>query len=121
MCFPFLFRGTLDTRTREINEPMKIAAAEALANLARLPVPKEVERAYGGQHFEFGPDYIMPTPFDPRLIEVVPRAVAQAAMDSGVARVMITDWSEYHFKNKLRTAKTPVVDLVSVSREFNQD
>ena len=106
MCFPFLFRGTIDTRTREINEPMKIAAALALAELARQPVPKEVERAYGGAHFTFGPDYIMPTPFDPRLIEVIPRAVAQAAMDSGVARVQITDWAEYHFKNKLRTAKT---------------
>ena len=106
MCFPFLFRGTLDTRTREINEPMKIAAAEALAKLAREPVPKEVERAYAGTHFTFGPDYIMPTPFDPRLIDVVPRAVAQAAMDSGVARVKITDWNEYHFQNKMRTAKT---------------
>lgn len=85
---------------------MKLAAANALANLAREPVPKEVERAYNGLTFTFGPDYIMPTPFDPRLIEVVPRAVAQAAMDSGVARVKITDWSEYNFKNKLRTAKT---------------
>ena len=76
MCFPFLFRAALDTRTREINQPMLIAAAEALAMLAREPVPKEVERAYAGTHFQFGPDYIMPTPFDPRLIDVVPRAVA---------------------------------------------
>jgi malate dehydrogenase (oxaloacetate-decarboxylating)(NADP+) len=106
MCFPFLFRGVLDTRSRIINQEMKLAAANALAKLAREPVPKEVERAYNGLSFHFGPDYIMPTPFDPRLIEVVPRAVAQAAMDSGVARVMITDWSEYNFKNKLRTAKT---------------
>lgn len=106
MCFPFLFRGTLDTRTREINEPMKLAAANALAMLAREPVPKEVERAYDGKQFSFGPEYIMPTPFDPRLIDVVPRAVAQAAMDSGVARVFIKDWNEYHFQNKLRTAKT---------------
>ena len=83
-----------------------MAAAIALANLAREPVPKEVKRAYHGQNFEFGPDYIMPTPFDPRLIDVVPRAVAQAAMDSGEARVMITDWHEYHFINKLRTEKT---------------
>jgi len=87
MCFPFLFRAALDTRTKEINQPMLIAAAESLAMLAREPVPREVERAYAGTHFEFGPDYIMPTPFDPRLIDVVPRAVAQAAMDSGVARV----------------------------------
>ena len=106
MCFPFLFRGVLDTRSRIINQEMKLAAANALAMLAREPVPKEVERAYNGMTFSFGPDYIMPTPFDPRLIEVLPRAVAQAAMDSGVARVMITDWSEYNFKNKLRTAKT---------------
>jgi malate dehydrogenase (oxaloacetate-decarboxylating)(NADP+) len=76
MCFPFLFRGTLDTRTRVINEPMKLAAAKALAMLAREPVPKEVQRAYAGTEFSFGPDYIMPTPFDPRLIDVVPRAVA---------------------------------------------
>ena len=106
MCFPFLFRGTLDTRSPEINEPMKVAAANALAMLAREPVPKEVERAYNGTHFEFGPDYIMPTPFDPRLIDVIPRAVAQAAMDSGIARVQITDWNEYRFINKMRTAKT---------------
>jgi malate dehydrogenase (oxaloacetate-decarboxylating)(NADP+) len=66
---------------------MKLAAANALAMLAREPVPKEVERAYNGKTFSFGPEYIMPTPFDPRLIDVVPRAVAQAAMDSGVARV----------------------------------
>lgn len=76
MCFPFLFRAALDTRTREINQPMLIAAAEALAKLAREPVPKEVERAYAGKRFEFGPEYIMPTPFDPRLLDVVPRAVA---------------------------------------------
>jgi len=106
MCFPFLFRGTLDTRAKEINEPMKMAAAKALAELARQPVPKEVERAYEGRVFEYGPDYIMPTPFDPRLIEIVPRAVAQAAMDSGIAKIQITDWQEYKFQNKLRTAYT---------------
>lgn len=106
MCFPFLFRGTLDTRTREINEPMKLAAANALAMLAREPVPKEVARAYAGTQFTFGPDYIMPTPFDPRLIDVVPRAVAQAAMDSGVARVHIKNWDEYHYQCKMRTAHT---------------
>lgn len=100
MCFPFLFRATLDTRTSVINHPMLIAAAESLAMLAREPVPKEVERAYAGTHFEFGPDYIMPTPFDPRLLEIVSRAVAQAAMDSGVARVQIKDWNEYRFQLK---------------------
>lgn len=106
MCFPFLFRGTLDTRTKEINEPMKLAAAKALAMLAREPVPKEVQRAYAGTEFTFGPDYIMPTPFDPRLIDVVPRAVAQAAMDSGVAKVKITDWNAYHYQCKMKTAHT---------------
>lgn len=106
MCFPFLFRGTLDTRTRMINEPMKLACAEALAMLAREPVPREVERAYDGKQFTFGPDYIMPTPFDPRLIDVIPRAVAQAAMDSGVARVHIKDWNEYRYMNKARTMHT---------------
>jgi malate dehydrogenase (oxaloacetate-decarboxylating)(NADP+) len=76
MCFPFLFRGTLDTRSRVINEQMKLAAAKALAMLAREPIPKEVQRAYAGTEFSFGPDYIIPTPFDPRLIDVIPRAVA---------------------------------------------
>ena len=85
---------------------MKIAAAEALAMLAREPVPKEVSRAYAGKAFAFGHDYIMPTPFDPRLIDVVPKAVAQAAMDSGVAKVHIKDWTDYHYHCKMRTAHT---------------
>lgn len=85
MCFPFLFRGTLDTRAREINEQMKMAAALALADLARQPVPNEVARAYEGKRFSFGPDYIIPTPFDPRLIYVVSEAVAKAAISSGAA------------------------------------
>ena len=106
MCFPFLFRAALDTRTREINEPMKIAAAHALAMLAREPVPREVSRAYNGKKFEFGPGYIIPTPFDPRLLERIPRAVAQAAMDSGVARKEITDWEAYKYENKARTSHT---------------
>jgi len=106
MCFPFLFRAALDTRTREINEPMKIACSEALAMLAREPVPKDVERAYDGKKFTFGPKYIMPTPFDPRLIDVVPRAVAQAAMDSGVARVNIKDWDAYRYQNRARISHT---------------
>lgn len=87
MCFPFLFRGTLDTRSSVINEPMKLACANALAELARLPVPPEVSRAYEGQKFQFGPDYIIPTPFDPRLIYTIPIAVAKAAMDTGVASI----------------------------------
>jgi malate dehydrogenase (oxaloacetate-decarboxylating)(NADP+) len=86
MCFPFIFRGTLDTRASTINEEMKMAAALALAELAREPVPSEVSKAYQGKTFEFGRDYIMPTPFDPRLIYTIPKAVAQAAMKSGVAK-----------------------------------
>ena len=80
MCFPFLFRATLDTRAREINEAMKMAAATALANLAREPVPDEVSRAYSGKRFSFGAEYIIPTPFDPRLIYKVSEAVAKAAI-----------------------------------------
>ena len=106
MCFPFLFRGTLDTRASEINEPMKMAAALALANLAREPVPNEVARAYEGKRFSFGREYIIPTPFDPRLIYVVSEAVAKAAIESGVASIMITDWVEYKFQLRSRTQHT---------------
>ncbi|HYD06594.1 MAG TPA: malic enzyme-like NAD(P)-binding protein, partial [Reyranella sp.] len=83
--FPYIFRGALDVRARTINEEMKIAAAEALANLAREDVPDEVAAAYGARP-KYGPDYIIPVPFDPRLISHVPPAVAKAAMDTGVAR-----------------------------------
>jgi malate dehydrogenase (oxaloacetate-decarboxylating)(NADP+) len=88
--FPFIFRGALDVRATTINDAMKIAAARALAELARQQVPEEVAAAYGVQH-SFGPEYIIPAPFDPRLMEIVPAAVAQAAMDSGVATKPITD------------------------------
>ena len=80
--FPYIFRGALDVRARTINEEMKVAAAEALAKLAREDVPDEVDRAYSGRRLRYGPDYIVPVPFDPRLISVVSSAVAQAAMDS---------------------------------------
>lgn len=92
LCFPFIFRGALDTRASQINETMKMAAAEAIAKLAREPVPKEVLEAYGKDKMEFGKDYIIPTPFDPRLIYVVSKAVAKAAIDSGVAHHKIEDW-----------------------------
>ena len=95
MCFPFLFRATLDTRSREINEDMKMAAAKALADLAREIVPPEVSQAYEGKSFTFGADYIIPTPFDPRLIYKVSEAVAKAAIQSGAATQQITDWQEY--------------------------
>ncbi|MBD5646081.1 MAG: malate dehydrogenase [Desulfovibrio sp.] len=93
--FPFLFRGTLDVGATEINEAMKIAAAKALAALAHEPVPAEVEKAYGGQKFKFGPDYVIPKPFDPRIIEWVTPAVAKAAMDSGIAARPIADLAAY--------------------------
>ena len=103
MCFPFLFRATLDTRATEINEAMKMAAAKALALLAQEAVPDDVARAYGGKRMGFGPEYIMPTPFDPRLIYVVSEAVAKAAMESGVATKTIDDWVEYKFSLRART------------------
>jgi len=93
--FPFIFRGALDVRASEINEPMKIAAAKALAALARQEVPESVSRAYAGQKFSFGPEYIIPKPFDPRVLLWVAPAVAQAAMDTGVARKPIADMKAY--------------------------
>lgn len=102
MCFPFLFRGALDTEATQINEEMKMAAALALAELTRLPVPAEVSDAYEGQDFTFGYDYIIPTPFDPRLIETIPVAVAKAAMDSGVARKQISDLDAYRRELRAR-------------------
>jgi len=84
--FPFIFRGALDVRATRINSEMKVAATHALRDLAKLPVPPEVEAAYGGEHFEFGPNYIIPKPMDPRLLGLVATAVAQAAIDTGVAR-----------------------------------
>ena len=106
MCFPFLFRATLDTRAREINEAMKMAAATALAELAREPVPNEVARAYQGKRFTFGADYIIPTPFDPRLIYKVSEAVAKAAIQSGCATQFIDDWVEYKFSLRTRIMHT---------------
>jgi malate dehydrogenase (oxaloacetate-decarboxylating)(NADP+) len=84
--FPFLFRGALDVRATRINEEMKIAAVHALKDLAREPVPQEVLDAYGMEAMSFGPDYIIPTPVDVRLLGRITSAVAQAAVDSGVAR-----------------------------------
>ncbi|PZU11417.1 MAG: NADP-dependent malic enzyme [Sphingobium sp.] len=86
LCFPYIFRGALDVGATQINEAMKAAAAEAIAELARLPAHDSVAQAYGGRKLVFGPDYIIPTPFDPRLIGDIAVAVAKAAMDSGVAR-----------------------------------
>ena len=93
--FPYIFRGALDVRARSVNHEMKIACANALAQLAREDVPDEVAAAYHGQHLKFGPDYIIPSPFDPRLIWYIPPYVAQAAMETGVARKPIADMDAY--------------------------
>ncbi|HEY1750394.1 MAG TPA: NADP-dependent malic enzyme [Caulobacteraceae bacterium] len=93
--FPYIFRGALDVRARRVNMEMKIACANALAALAREDVPDEVAAAYHGRHLRFGPEYIIPSPFDPRLIWYVPPFVAQAAMDTGVARRPIPDMDAY--------------------------
>ncbi len=93
--FPYIFRGALDVRAAQINDEMKIAAAQALAALAREDVPDEVDAAYGGRRMRYGPSYLIPVPFDPRLITAVPLAVAQAAMDSGVARRPIANMGNY--------------------------
>lgn len=100
--FPYIFRGALDVRSTKINEEMKMAAVVALAELAKEPVPEQVNIAYGATKLSFGRDYIIPKPFDPRLISVVPPAVALAAMESGVAKAPITDWEAYKHELALR-------------------
>jgi malate dehydrogenase (oxaloacetate-decarboxylating)(NADP+) len=111
LCFPFLFRGALDVRATTINEPMKIAAANALAQLARETVPEEVAAAYGGMAHKFGRDYIIPSPFDPRLMEIVASAVAKAAMDSGVAQKPIEDMFTY--RATLRARLNPTTSVLT--------
>jgi malate dehydrogenase (oxaloacetate-decarboxylating)(NADP+) len=108
--FPYIFRGALDVRATTINMDMKIAAARALAALAREDVPDEVAAAYGARP-KFGPDYIIPVPFDPRLISYVPPAVAKAAMESGVARKPIVDMEAY--RQQLRTRRDPVAGVLA--------
>ena len=108
--FPFIFRGALDVRATAINEEMKIAAARAIAELAREPVPEEVAAAYGINH-TFGLDYIIPAPFDPRLMEVVSSAVAKAAMDSGVAQKPIEDFDAY--RNSLKARLNPTTSVLT--------
>ena len=93
--FPYIFRGALDVRSKVINEEMKLAAVKALAELAKKPVPDDVNMAYGLDNISFGRDYIIPKPVDPRLLTVVAPAVARAAMESGVAKFPITDWDAY--------------------------
>ena len=113
--FPFIFRGALDVRASAINDEMKIAAASALAALAREPVPDEVSAAYGGQSRRFGADYIIPAPFDPRLLEIVPAAVAEAAMRSGVAQRPIENMAAY--RQSLRARLNPTVSVLSLAYE----
>ncbi|MDQ3470908.1 MAG: NADP-dependent malic enzyme [Pseudomonadota bacterium] len=113
--FPFIFRGALDVRATAINDEMKIAAARALADLAREAVPEEVAAAYGGRAQRFGRDYIIPAPFDPRLMEVVASAVAEAAIASGVAQKPIADLDAY--RHELRARLNPTVAVLSLAYE----
>ena len=122
LCFPFLFRGALDVGATEINEEMKIAAVEAIADLATAEVSDIVAAAYGGQELRFGPEYLIPKPFDPRLMLEIPPRVAKAAMDSGVAKRPITDFDAYRqqlegfvFRSGLVTK--PVFDMARAHKK----
>lgn len=112
MGFPYIFRGALDVQAKTINEEMKIAAAKAIAMLAREEVPEEVSAAYGGRKLRYGPEYIIPVPFDARLIQVVPMAVAEAAMRSGVARKPITDL--YAYRRQLAARLNPSINMMNM-------
>merc|ERR1711957_271005 len=105
MCFPFLFRAALDTRSTQINEEMKMAAAKAIAALAKEEVPEVVKKAMPGREFIFGRDYVVPTPFDPRLMERIAVSVAEAAAESGVAKTPIKDYEVY--KQLLKDTMNP--------------
>ncbi len=108
--FPYIFRGALDVRAKTINEEMKVAAAHAIANLAKEDVPDEVVAAMGGERPHYGKDYIIPSTFDPRLISVIPAAVAKAAMETGVARINIKDFDVY--KDQLKQRLDPTVTIL---------
>ena len=116
--FPYIFRGALDVRASTINDHMKIAAAEAIARLAREDVPDEVAAAYKGERPQYGPNYIIPVPFDPRLISEVPMAVAKAAMESGVARRPIADMAAY--RNTLRARLDPTAGSLQLLLDHAQ-
>lgn len=120
--FPFIFRGALDVRATKINEAMKMAAVQALAELAKETVPEQVNIAYGTTKLAFGKEYIIPKPFDPRLIETVPMAVAKAAMESGVAREPIEDWNQYREQLLQRTGsdKKLVRLIISQAKRYPQ-
>jgi malate dehydrogenase (oxaloacetate-decarboxylating)(NADP+) len=117
--FPFIFRGALDVRATAINEQMKMAASKALASLAREKVPEIVINAYGGKDFSFGKDYIIPKPFDPRVLWYVAPAVAKAAIDTGVAKHKIEDWNTYieELKERLGLSKEVVRVMIHKAQE----
>ena len=108
--FPYIFRGALDVRSKTINEEMKVAAAHAIANLAKEDVPDEVVAAMGGERPHYGKEYIIPSTFDPRLISVIPAAVAKAAIETGVARIKIDDFETY--KDQLKQRLDPTVTIM---------
>ncbi|MGE3622742.1 MAG: NADP-dependent malic enzyme [Bdellovibrionales bacterium] len=110
--FPYIFRGALDVRASTINDDMKLAAAKALAELARKDVPDEVDAAYGGRRLRYGPEYIIPVPFDPRLVVEIPVAVAEAAMRTGVAKKPIKDFDSY--RRNLRARLDPTADSLEL-------
>ncbi len=114
--FPFIFRGALDVRATAINEEMKMAASRALAALAKEPVPESVCAAYGGERFQFGPDYIIPKPFDPRVLVWEASAVARAACETGVAKQPITDWDAYRARLEGMTSKSQQVMRTIVTK-----
>lgn len=114
--FPYIFRGALDVRASAINEEMKLAAVKALSKLAKEPVPDMVNKAYGDDQIVFGRKYLIPKPLDPRLITTISPAVAKAAMESGVARIDIKDWEQYHFELQSRIG----IDQRMVSRIINR-
>ena len=114
--FPYIFRGALDVRSKTINEEMKVAAAEAIAKLAREDVPDEVVAAMGGERPHYGKDYIIPSTFDPRLISVIPAAVAKAAIESGVARKKIDNFEAY--KEQLKQRLDPTVTIMQGINSF---
>jgi len=113
--FPYIFRGALDVRARTINDEMKVAAAKALAELAREDVPDEVAAAYSGRRLRYGPDYIIPVPFDPRLISAIPPAVAQAAVDTGVAQKEMPEITGY--RRELSARLDPTVSMLQAIHE----
>jgi len=118
--FPYVFRGALDVRARAINEEMKLAAAYALAELAKMPVPEEVNIAYNTRNLKFGNEYIIPKPSDPRLIVYVATAVARAAMETGVARKPITDWAAYEAElNKRLGLTNPLIKQIKARAKSN--